>query len=68
MKYYAIVGKNEQIVDECKVSAFPQGYIEMSEERPTPEHVAADDGTWILVDQNLTSDNAEEKASQKIEN
>ena len=44
MKIFAKVGYSfQQIGGSCTT-----GYIEMQEERPTPEHIANNDGTWIL--------------------
>lgn len=41
---YAKVGESfQQIGGSC-----PSGYIEMQGERPTPQHVACENGTWGL--------------------
>ena len=41
---YAKVGESlQQFGGEC-----PTDWIEMQGERPTPEHIANNDGTWIL--------------------
>lgn len=48
MKYFAKVGSNEVVIDSTKNPQCPDGYIEMQGDRPTPEHVAMNDGTWSL--------------------
>ena len=41
---YAKVGQSfQQVGGSC-----PSGYIEMQGERPTPQHIACEDGTWGL--------------------
>lgn len=41
---YAEVGGNfQQVGGDC-----PDGWIVMQSERPSPDHVAAEDGSWIL--------------------
>lgn len=48
MKIYAQPGSNEQNIHYTPEPDIPDGYVLMKYERPTPEHVAAADGTWIL--------------------
>ncbi len=48
MRYYAVVGSNSITVD-CSSSPFcPEGYVEMQGDRPSVEHIAQEDGSWLL--------------------
>lgn len=45
MSVYAEVGASlQQVGGNC-----PEGWIVMQGERPTPEHVAQADGTWVIL-------------------
>ena len=48
MKIYAIIGSNTEVIDRTSNPKCPDGYIEMAETRPTPDHVAQADGTWAI--------------------
>lgn len=50
MRYYGIVGKSIQIINETISPECPDGYIEMKDERPSPAHIASDTGDWILIE------------------
>lgn len=60
MNYFGKINSSEQIVttDNEKI-----GYIKMTCERPTPEHIANDKGEWILAIASLE----ELKAEKRIE-
>lgn len=54
MKIYAQVGKSYQTILEDHIPYTPeQGEILMQAERPTPNHVAQEDGTWGLDEQSI---------------
>ena len=46
MNVYGKLGESGMIFD--KPYRTPQGYIKMIEERPTTDHVAQEDGTWVI--------------------
>lgn len=52
MKIYAKKGESQQTVLNAGISKEAAGlgsdYVLMQSERPTPEHVADDDGVWVL--------------------
>ncbi|WP_339718517.1 hypothetical protein [Marinomonas primoryensis] len=52
MKIYAIKGENLQTILSDGITKKAAGlgaeYIPMESERPTPEHVAAAGGVWVL--------------------
>ena len=48
MKIYAIIGSSAEVIDHTSNPKCPDGYIEMAEARPTPDHVAQENGTWAI--------------------
>lgn len=52
-RYYSKVGTNEIIVDSRTRPVCPATYIEMMEDRPTPEHIAKEDGSWVIPLENI---------------
>lgn len=59
-KVYGIVGSNIQYV-----GASPEGGVLMSTARPTIDHVAKEDGTWVL-DLNRLADKAREERNRRL--
>ena len=47
MKYYGVVGTTLTATDESSSPVCPEGYIEMLEDRPSIEHLAQADGSWV---------------------
>lgn len=56
MKIFAVVGENQQIVDETGVGA-PEGWIQMLSERPADKsallYTATSKGTWEITQSTL---------------
>ena len=46
MRIFAIVGQSFFTVDETDNPSIPDGHIEMQYQRPEPDYVAMEDGTW----------------------
>lgn len=46
LKLYALPGTNLCVYAQCW--NVPKGYIAMSEDRPSEEHIAEESGNWIL--------------------
>lgn len=54
MKIYAIIGTSQQSIVSDNANYTPTaGEILMQEERPTPEHIAQEAGTWTLPEKSL---------------
>lgn len=57
MRYFGIIGSSSQIVwESSKEPDFPDDVIEMDGERPTPDHIASVDGTWVLPEGDAQND------------
>lgn len=58
MKIFAVVGENQQIVDETGVDA-PEGWIQMLSERPADKstllYTATSKGTWEITQSTLNA-------------
>lgn len=61
MKIYAKAGERQQTVLSDGITKKAAGlgaeYIPMENERPTPEHVAAAGGVWVLPEVEKTTNN-----------
>ncbi|WP_257296984.1 DUF4376 domain-containing protein [Endozoicomonas sp. YOMI1] len=53
MKIFAKPGYNDFVVDFTESPAAPVGYIEVSSEPPTPDHILTMNGEWVLSDKKL---------------
>lgn len=59
MKYFAKVGESGVVIDSTKNPQCPDGYIEMLGDRPSPNAIAKDDGTWEEIDNSKAEREAE---------
>ena len=47
MKFFAVIDTNEQVIDNSNNPVAFAGYIEMQSERPSYQHIAQADGSWL---------------------
>lgn len=53
MKIFGVVGHNTQTIDLSSDPETPDGHIEMKEPRPTQNHIANEDGDWVIHEEGI---------------